>query len=188
MELNCKRTAGALLLIGAVQLIVFISLAQSLYPGYDVLNNMISDLGVGPTALLFNASIVLFGSLAIASAFLLRKSLRKNLFPALLALAGVGAIGVGLFPETNFQPHFASALLAFAFGGLSAIASYKISKTPLKQLSVALGIISLAALALIISGNYFGIGRGGMERMIVYPTLIWAVCLGYRLMEYKEKE
>jgi hypothetical protein len=62
-------------------------------------------------------------------------------------------------------------------------------KNPLSLISVALGAITLGALALVSSGMvpsgsltsditydsvfYMGLGPGGMERMIVYPALMW---------------
>ncbi|MGB9659566.1 MAG: hypothetical protein ACPLY9_03475 [Nitrososphaerales archaeon] len=86
-------------------------------------------------------------------------------------LAGLGAIGVGFFPETTGMMHVISAFTAFSFGGLSAIVSYKIQKPPLSYFSVLLGVLSLVALTIYGSGTFLGLGKGGMERMIVYPTM-----------------
>jgi hypothetical protein len=35
--------------------------------------------------------------------------------------------------------------------------------------------MTLAALALFRSGTYLGLDKGGMERMIAYPALLWEV-------------
>jgi hypothetical protein len=40
---------------------------------------------------------------------------------------------------------------------------------------------------LFASGNYFGLGRGGMERLIAYPTLLWSVAFGGYLMGESDK-
>jgi hypothetical protein len=40
--------------------------------------------------------------------------------------------------------------------------------------------------ALFVSGVYFGLGHGGMEKMIVYPVLLWYVGFGGHLMATKE--
>jgi len=95
-----------------------------------------------------------------------------------LALTGAGAVGVGLFPETTGAPHQICALIAFFFGAVSAIISYRITRRPLSYFSVVLGVIALAALALYFSHYDLGIGRGGMERMIAYPSLVWVLGFG----------
>jgi len=78
--------------------------------------------------------------------------------------------------------HDVVSLITFVFAGLSAIASYRLQKAPLSYLSVLLGLITLSALTLFVSETFLGLGPGGMERMIVYPALIWAVEFGARLM------
>jgi hypothetical protein len=35
--------------------------------------------------------------------------------------------------------------------------------------------MTLVALILLISGTYLGLEKGGMERMVAYPVLLWAV-------------
>ena len=56
----------------------------------------------------------------------------------------------------------------------------------MKYICVLLGAISLAALALYHANIDLGIGWG-MERMIVYPALIWAMVFGGYLMALKRK-
>jgi hypothetical membrane protein len=65
--------------------------------------------------------------------------------------------------------------------------SYKLQKPPLSFFSILLGTLSLVALVLFISDIYLGLGRGGMERMIAYPTLLWAVGFGSHLMSYSKE-
>ncbi|MCK5562755.1 hypothetical protein KAI30_01170, partial [Candidatus Bathyarchaeota archaeon] len=89
-----------------------------------------------------------------------------------------------LFPKTAGAIHGVVSLIIFLFGGLSAITSYKLLKPPLSYSAVPLGALSLVALALFGSGVYLGLGWGGMERMIAYPTLLWAVGFSGHLMSY----
>ena len=93
-------------------------------------------------------------------------------------------MGVGLFPETYGILHAIPSLITFLFGGLSAIISYKGQKPPFSYFSILLGALSLAALVLFGSSTYLGLGKGGMERMIAYSTLLWAVGFGGHLMSY----
>src|SRR5207245_86997 len=101
MRLDDRQWAGLLLFVGIAQFaIIGLTVAESVYPGYSVSINYISDLGVGPAALIFDPSIIL------------------------------------------------------------------------------LGLLSYAALGLYISKIYLGLGPGGMERMIVWPVLVWGLAFG----------
>jgi hypothetical membrane protein len=182
MRFNDKKIAGTLVFIGAVQFIIAMIIAEALYPYYSVAGNYISDLGVGSTALLFNSSVLLLGLFIVGGAYFIYRALGSKLILVLLVLTGVGAIGVGLFPETAGSIHAVFSLITFLFGGLSAIMFYEAEETPFSWLSVVLGAVGLVALALFISGYYLGLGCGGMERMIAYPILLWGVGLGGHLI------
>ena len=43
---------------------------------------------------------------------------------------------------------------------------------------VILGTLGLISLILYVPGIYLGLGKGGMERLIVYPNLLWALGFG----------
>jgi hypothetical membrane protein len=98
-----------------------------------------------------------------------------------MALAGIGAVCVGLFPETLGLPHYLSALTAFLFGGIAAIVSSRQVRMPIAPLFLLLGAVTLTALVLEIADLTLGLGHGGMERMIAYPIIIWEIAFaGYR--------
>ena len=182
MEFDNKRVAGTILFVGAAQFIVLMIIAETLYPNYSTSDNYISDLGVGPSALIFNSSIILLGLMIVAGTYFIYRVFRSRLFLVLLTLAGIGAMGVGVFTESAGGIHVVFSLITFLFGGLSAIAFYKVEKTPFNWLSVVLGTMGLVALVLFGSGNYLGLGAGGMERMIAYPILLWGAGLGGHLI------
>ncbi|MCP8323079.1 MAG: DUF998 domain-containing protein [Candidatus Methylarchaceae archaeon HK02M2] len=187
MKYDNRTVAGALLFVGSVQFLFGLIIAEILYPGYNVSKNFISDLGVGPTSLIFNSSVFLLGVFIVATAYFIHRSFGSRLLSFLFTLTGLGAMGVGLFPETVRIIHPIFALIAFGFGGLSAIMSYKLQKLPFTYFSVLLGAISLIAIALYGSGTFLGLDKGGMERMIAYPTLIWALGFGGYLIGYSEE-
>lgn len=182
------RNTGLIIFIAAVQLIICLMLAEATYPGYNVSENFISDLGVGPSPAywIFNVSVFVFGLLAVYAAYLLDKVYNKRLNAILLVIAGIGAMGVGVFHEDLGAIHVLMAFLAFFFGGLSAFFSYKLVKPPFAWASMILGIISITALVLQGAGVFLGLGHGGMERMIFYPVMLWAVGLGGYLMGEEE--
>ncbi|MFA5049455.1 MAG: DUF998 domain-containing protein [Candidatus Micrarchaeia archaeon] len=175
MQNNYLKYAGSFLFIGAVQFLIFLIVAEAVYPGYSISENMISDLGVGISAKIFNSSVILFGAFVALAAYYLFKEYDDKIFFLVLAIAGLGAIGVGFFPETTGIPHFVSALLAFLFGATGAIYSKNKVNGPLSVFCIILGVISFIALILTIFNIYLGIGPGGMERMIVYPILAWCL-------------
>jgi hypothetical membrane protein len=194
-----RITAGVLFLIGGVQFTIFLIVAEAVYPGYSVSANYISDLGVWgePSAAIFNPSCFLFGLLVLASAFFIQREFKISVFSIAVALSGLGAMGVGLFPENTFLVnevpilHTLSAAVGFIFGGIAAILSSKITKAPFRYFSVILGAATLLALILFRtteSYDYLGLGAGGLERMIVYPTIVWTICFGGYLMASLERK
>ncbi len=105
-----------------------------------------------------------------------------------LVISSIGTIGVGLFPENTGYPHAMFALAGFFFGALTAIISYKVVKPPYSWFGVILGLISLASLFMLAGGTYLGLGPGGMERLILYPPLLWYVGFGGYLLRPEEKD
>jgi hypothetical membrane protein len=196
------KIAGALYFIAATQFALCLIIAEALYLGYSVSANYISDLGVGPSAIVFNASVFLLGLLLLAGTYLQRHNQTLKTVNTLLLLMAIGAMGVGIFTKNYTLPHGAVSSAAFFFAGLSAITSYKVLPKPLSHISIILGALTLAALALfsagiITSGSltsteafdssfYLGLGPGGMERMIAYPAIMWLAGLGGHLITKQE--
>jgi len=180
-----------LVFVACAQFIVALVVAEAFYPGYSVAQNYISDLGatcratctvVQPTSTIFNSSVTLLGLLTLVSSYFIQRGFRWRVFTFLVFMTGIGATGVGVFPETAGVIHHLVSLITFVFAGLSAIASYRLQKPPSSYLSVLLGLITILALTLYVSDIFLGLGPGGMERMIVYPALIWAVGFSSCLM------
>ena len=191
MKYADSKVAGTLVFVASAQFIVALVVAEAFYPGYSVAQNYISDLGatcratctlVQPTSTIFNSSVTLLGLLTLVSSYFMQRGFRSRVFTFLVFMIGIGATGVGVFPETAGVIHDVVSLIAFVFAGLSAFASYGLQRAPSSYLSVLLGLITLSALALYVSNIFLGLGPGGMERMIVYPALIWALGFGACLM------
>lgn len=198
------RIAGILFLVASAQFILGLMVAEALYSGYSVADNYISDLGVGPSAIVFNSSAFLFGLLSIIGAYFLPRTVDFRGLTVLLILMAIGAMGVGIFTSAFTTIHGVVSLMAFGFGGLSAITSFKVMKLPLSAISVILGVMTLGALALFAAGLvttgsltsseppvskfFLGIGPGGMERMSVYPAFIWLNLFSSHLITLSEKQ
>jgi len=150
-----ESQAGLLMLIGSAWFLFTWKTAEFLRPDYSVSRDVISALGVGENAWIFNSGVAILGLLGLWAAYLL--SGRWRVFSILLGLSSIGAIGVGLFPMDNPLPHLVSAFTAFLFSGLAAIYSYKLDHSPINTVWMALGIVSLAALALFATDTYLGL-------------------------------
>lgn len=174
-----RSRAGILMVIGSTLFLLSWKTAEFLRPGYSVSQDVISALGVGENAWIFNIGVIILGLLGLWASYLLSKEWR--LFSILLGLSSAGAVGVGLFPMDNPLPHAVSAFTAFLFSGLAALYSYRLDEKPISILWGVMGIISLIALILFATDTYLGLGRGGMERMIVYPVIVWLIGFGARL-------
>lgn len=189
--MNFKRASGVLLFTGAVLVIIGIHLSEFLYPGYSVSGNYISDLGATcratctvyqPSAFIFNSSLIILGIFIVSSSYFIWREFNSSIIAALFCLSGLGAVGVGLFPETAGFLHVIVSFITFFFGALAAIAASSLVKKPFTYFSVVLGLASLSALVLYGFEIHLGLGPGGMERMIAYPILLWTIGFGGYMM------
>ncbi len=139
-----QKAAGLLIGIFVGQFLLFMIVAEALYPGYSVSHNYISDLGgVGRTAPVFNTSIILLGLALIAASVLMDS--QPLPFRVLIALSGIGAAGVGIFPETTGIPHTIFSLIVFLFASLAPLALLRAGRRPAVFLWTAFGLVGLIA-------------------------------------------
>ncbi len=195
-----ERLAAAVFFVAVTQFILGLAIAEALYPGYSLSGNYVSDLGVGPSAIVFNSSVFLLGLLLAFGVYFLRQHSGLKIVNRLLFIMALGAMGVGVFTKNYTLAHGAVASVAFFFAGLSALTSSKLLKKPFSLISIVLGAMTIGALVLFSSGLaasgsltsdvaydssfYLGLGPGGMERMIIYPSLMWlAMFSGYLAMQ-----
>ncbi|MGY5860681.1 MAG: DUF998 domain-containing protein [Candidatus Thorarchaeota archaeon] len=188
---NTTTMAGAFFLIGGIQWFLGMLAAESWYEGYSSRIDYVSDLGTGPTALIYNISVFLMGAFIVIGTFFYYKSTERKLFPILLTLSGIGAMGVGVFPG-NMQPmHSFATLFAIVFGAFAAIASYKHSTKPMSVIGASLGLMALV-LALVFfpylglptgsTETFLGIAKGSLERWAINPILAWIIAFGSYLL------
>jgi hypothetical membrane protein len=202
MPYSKATIAGTIFFIAATQFVLCLIIAEATHPGYSVSTNYISDLGVGPSAIIFNASVFTLGLLILAATILQRHNSNQRILNIMLLLMAIGAMGVGVFTKDFTLAHGAVSSAAFFFAALSAITSFKILPKPLSLISIVLGAMTLTALALFSAGMltsgsmtsteaydstfYLGLGPGGMERMIVYPAIMWLAAFGAHIITKQE--
>ena len=54
MTYSKEKVAGMLFFVAATQFVLCLTISEALYPGYSIFGNYISDLGVGPSSIVFN--------------------------------------------------------------------------------------------------------------------------------------
>ena len=184
--MNNQRMAGILVFVGVFIFSMAILITESLTPTYSLNLDSISSLGIGPNGYIFYYSILIMGALIIISSILLSSEKRREAWHFTLALVGIGAFGVGIFPYiVNFPLHSYFAFIAFIFGGVTEVLFVLHKGTPLRGFSALVGILVLVSIFLYATGRTYGLGPGGMERMIVYPTLFWGLAISGYLMGQK---
>ncbi len=186
------KRAGTLLFLGTMQFAFCFVLSEIYYPGYDVSSNYISDLGATclkgtcnfyePSSAIFNSSIVLLGLFLLVGSYFIWKGYGSKALSFFIALSGVGAVGVGTFNESFGPIHAYFSALTFVSIGIQAILVFRVAKSPMSYFSMITGVVTLGATLLFLLGIYFGMGAGGMERMIVYPVLFGGIAFGGYLM------
>lgn len=171
-------------------------------PPYSAVRNTISDLGntacgqyggsyvCSPRHLLMNLAFMLLGLVMIGGSILIlqefteRDTVEKVAAAVgfgCLAVAGVGAFLVGLFPEnTSHVMHITGAGLAIGVGNLGILVLGVVLTLPegLRRFMLIFSVVSLTALVCFAGQRYFGLGPGGMERIAAYPETVWLIVFG----------
>jgi hypothetical membrane protein len=195
------RLAGAIIFFASIQWFMIVLAAETLFPSYSIMSNDLSDLAstvppnvslIQPSAMLFNLTTFLFGLMIIASCILIRRACKRRLFLILLAISGLAAMAVGIFPGDTGVIHGLVALAWFVTAPLSAIVAYGFLKKPFAYFSVAIGAFALIVLISTFSlgktSPFLFFGRGGEERMIVYPVIFWMAAFAGYLMNASSNE
>ena len=197
-KLNLTRAGFLFFLAGSIILMGIIT-AETFYPEeytYTTANSMISDLGATeppnslitqPSATIFNFTMIISGLMVLAGSIFLFRYYNDKIAGILVALLGLGALGVGVFPGNINPQHPIFAMTTFISGGLSAIYSYRLIKSPLKYPVLIFGIITLFSL---FTANMFipVLGGGGVERWVAYPVILWLIVFGGYLLGLGAKE
>ena len=190
MKLDDEVKAGLLLVIGSIQWFFIVLIAEGLYPGYVSSFHYVSTLGTGQTANLYNASTFLLGVCVVTASFLIIRSKPSRLFFALLLIAGLSAMGLGVFPEDSRPMHGVVTPITLIFGGLAGAFAFKVQSRPLSYLSMILGAGSIIMGLLFIpymglsvesDVTYLGFYKGTLERIVIYPLILWMMTLGSQL-------
>jgi hypothetical membrane protein len=202
-----SRCGAVAWIVGAAQFFLAHLIVQSAWknPSYSWSRNNVSDLGnihcgpwgdnarqvCSPLHNLMNGAIVIEGAMLvvglIAVSSLWRGTITSRIARTFLVVAGLAIILVGLVPaDRDENLHVLGALLITFFGNVGLILTGLVArregvKTP-RILAISIGVIGALATGLFFSGNYLGLGMGGMERFAVFGMQIWSFITGFYLL------
>jgi hypothetical membrane protein len=186
------RIGGVLYVIAVFQFLAFELVAETLYPGYNVANNYISDLGATciappsiagcvvhqPSATIFDTTVFFLGLILFAGTILVYRATRKKSYFIATVVADLAILLVGVFPENTGWVHAGISEVAFLFSGISLILARTVVKKEslLRYLVVAFGVLTLFFTAGF--GVSAAVGVGGGEWLIVLSALLGILALG----------
>jgi hypothetical membrane protein len=175
-------------LIGVIIFLVSIILAIINYNNYDFFNQVLSQLGVGKSAIFFNTGLFLTGLFLIP---FYKKMYSKTILSKLTSITGffsaISLIGVGAFPLTNPIMHF---LFAASFFILSATTILLYTINELKQthifqnkentlrISLLVGrvvviVVVQILISLTILTYMFVLRTPIMQKIAVFVIIVW---------------
>ena len=177
----------------AVQAVV----ASGWSPPYSLRTNTISDLGntgcgrfnarpvCSPLHELMNISFLVLGTTMVIGSVLMYYAVptrrRTRWGFGAMVVAGLGVVLVGQFPENTVSAlHGIGAGLPFTVGNVAVVALALTLPLPrsIRVLSVIAGVVALVALVSYTSNHDWGLGQGGIERVVAYPQTVWLVVVG----------
>jgi hypothetical membrane protein len=173
-------------------------------PPYNVVSDAISDLGstacsqspsgfCSPLHVWMNVSIgilgfaMIVGSVLIFSEFSFSKDQRERAAAiagfGCMALGGVGAILVGVFPENMNTAHLhtVGTVMAIGLGQLAILVlglALRQIDDWLREFMLVTSLIVLLASISMAGNHHFGIGGGALERLAQYPECLWLILFG----------
>jgi hypothetical protein len=207
--------AGSLLVIGWVWVIMAITVAESITPGYIISKYQVSGLGspiflgtctsvsdclaapsapVQPASAIFVSAIFLSATLGLYCGYLLHRASSHRRFAVAFIASMVGWLAVGLsyvpfylglsgegVATIAFVLHLGGANIFGLVGLLAAISTYRFTRGPIRYILATMAVFSLASSLIYGSGNYLGLGLGGMQRMGLYSGFLWEIGFGVYL-------
>ena len=194
---------GAIFWLLTLEFFIAQFVAQAAWPGYSLLTNDISLLGVtscgsyinpapggimpvcSPLSLVFNLGMALNGVLVVLGVWFtreLRPATRlRTVALWLLALGGDGTMLAGAFPlDTVPMLHTIGAALALGLSCFGFIAMARLvwhQRRAFALYSLATGVLALLGFALYVGDIYLG-GRGTVERLAAWPQTLWYMATG----------
>ena len=175
-------------------------------PAYNYATYWMSDLGVpiqtevnghivnSPWYALMNLNFVTWGLMLIVGFLLILPLFDKKVSRRVIPLTIIYAFGpiiIGTFPGYEFSLQFMhpiGALLAVIGGGLHALTTgiylgQKLNNRWYRIVSIVLAVIAMTGLFFTLTQAYPESIQGIVERIYIYPIVLWPVITGFILLK-----
>ena len=187
---NTIKIGGLLYVLAVFQFFVFELVAETLYPGYSVATNYVSDLGATcvnppsnldyvvhqPTAGIFDATVSLMGLALLVGALFVYRGTRKKPYLIVSAVADPAILLIGVFPEDT-----AGHTQWCRSSPLSSLDPLVLAWTIVKEKIISYLLAAFGALTLFFTLTDVparDVGVGGQERLLVLSALVGLLTLG----------
>lgn len=188
---------GGLVLALAASVFMLAALVGELRaPAYDAANNFISDLGVIPeTASFFNAALICAGLLVLIGGGALYRAMASVPISLPFLIGGIACALTGAVPlSLSKDIHEIVALVALASLNTIPAATAVLLRGWTRILPITVSLVGLTLLT-VLTLRYTGVietagwsSIGGLERLTVYPALLWLLVLaGYLVAQGTER-
>src|SRR5215510_6386674 len=140
-----RKLAALLFVSGSILFLLLTTASEAIYPNFSLQSNALSDMAAlgTSTTVIEETALLELAICWILGAYYLFRNTGRNRLMILNLLPGAGFLLAGVFPENvSIIGHSLGALLVFPFGPLTVILSSKITRSPLRYLSVVLGLFS----------------------------------------------
>lgn len=176
-----NKKFGKLMISIAIMYVIIQSYIATLYPGYSIVANAISDLGSNVhTAWIDTPFVIIFAIVLIAASLYSYRFTGNAVLTVLMTLVGVSVIGTGAFTESaNIQLHGAFSIIAFAsIDGSILYFAFSSKDKRYVYSSYALGAMALLSTIVLMLHSEPNGTFGLFERMIVYSYIVWIAIFG----------
>ena len=186
-------------IVAPILFTVLVILESLLRPGYSQIFNDVSDLGIGPYAIIQNINFIIFGLLSIGFAMGLGANLPHRagkitkwlvfVFGMCIILAGVTLFSVGaeVTYAKDVVAHGLVSAIAFLVIIVAQFTTWHALRGSEKDIwgryrifSLTMGLMSIFAL-LLLSYTQFSSYHGATERLFIAMWMIWIEVTGLKL-------
>ncbi|MFB0562087.1 MAG: hypothetical protein ACETWM_12860 [Candidatus Lokiarchaeia archaeon] len=164
-------------------LLLPIRLTPVINTGYSGWYMFVSELGIGPSAFIFNVGLIISGILVLplfpCLLWLLKQSIKAKIGIVMGMITYISLIGVGLAPTVLSPLHVLFGAFFFLFGGIAIVLlSYSMLQGTFFSKAIAVYGFFVAVVDLI--GIIFG---GTVLEWIIYSAMVlWILLVGVQMI------
>jgi hypothetical membrane protein len=168
--------------IGVIIFLLFTALSIFIYNDYDFFGQVLSELGVGNSAIYFNTGIIITGLFLMPFYYSMQsKSVTSKIFSFTGIISAIALIGVGVFPLNYQFLHFLFAGIFFIFSAITILINV-INKIFIDTKPFL--FFQILIIFTIISYGFF-LKIPILQKLSVFLIIIWIIFISFNLNKIK---